>query len=89
MVDITVQIKLGYENTEDTRTYEFGGLSESVLDDVKAQVLAINQSLAGGTAGGLSTFFVSDNGDNLKSIVSARAKIIEEEVLDLGSEYYG
>lgn len=67
----TLKLKTGYENTEDTRNYILE-VEDSLAADVKGKILAINASLASGTSDGMNTFFISDNGDNLKAIVEAR-----------------
>ena len=62
-VAISLQLKCAYKGTEFTRSYKMSGVSASTLNDVESAVEAINTSLAGGTAGGLSTTFISDDYD--------------------------
>lgn len=80
---ITVDLTFAYENTDFTRLYSLEGADSLNSADIKAHILQINDSLKNGTAGGLSTFFVSDTGDNFVSISSAKKTITTEEYLDL------
>lgn len=82
----TVQMKFGYHDTTEKRQYDLeiiGGLSTSTI---KNKINAINSSLDAGTAGGLSTFYVSDSGNHLKKIESAKIITITDELIDLGGE---
>lgn len=65
MADIknSVTMTFGYGGTDFTRKYKFDSVSSAVLDNVKAGILAINASLAGGTDGGLKEFFRADDYD--------------------------
>ena len=54
-----------------TRIYDLE-VDDSLAAGVKEKVIAFNASLTGGTAGGLSTFFVSDGGENLLMISEAK-----------------
>ena len=54
-----------------TRIYDLE-VDDSLAAGVKQNVINFNASLAGGTAGGLSTFFVSDGGENLLMISEAK-----------------
>ena len=56
-------LTFGYTNTDFTRKYKFEGLTTAQCTTLKTKVRAINASLAGGTAGGLSAFFISDDFD--------------------------
>ena len=53
----------GYSNTDFTRTYNFSGLSQAALANLKSNVLAVNASLSAGTDDGLANFFRSDDYD--------------------------
>lgn len=77
-----VKLTCGYEGTDFTRQYQFE-CAESLVADVKDNVLAINASLAASTSGGMHTFFLSDDGHNLKEIVDARIATVEEYPIDL------
>ena len=41
-----VKLKMGFQGTSFTRTYEFEGVSASALDSVKSGVIAFNESVA-------------------------------------------
>ena len=61
-------LTFGYTNTDFTRKYKFEGLTTEQCTALKNHVKAINASLAGGTAGGLSAFFISDDFDATQGI---------------------
>lgn len=97
MADIknSVKITLGYNGTDFQRNMKFDDVANSALADVKAKVKAVNASLAGGTAGGLSTFFRADDYDatdpeniigNFSSIVAAQIDSFEVTYIDLSEE---
>lgn len=79
-----LKMVFGYEGTEDTRTYDFA-VADSLVTAAssKAAILGINASLKNNTAGGLSDFFVSDEGDKFVTIASAQFEEITTDVLDL------
>ena len=83
MADHVLRLTFGYANTTFTRDYELKP-SESILPDIKDNILAVNQSLTSGTAGGLSSFFVSDAGENFTLITDAQLTSTYETKLDLG-----
>lgn len=66
-------IKLAYEDTDATRQMIFESLTAEAINPapLKARILAVNDSLAASTSGGMNEFFVSDDGDYLVSIASA------------------
>ena len=68
----SVSLTFGYKDTDFTRIYKLENVTNAALSSVKANIQAINASLTGGTAGGLSTFFVSDDGDAFTGIVAAQ-----------------
>lgn len=80
-----VQLTFSYEDTEFTRLYDFE-VADSLQADAKQKILDINASLKAGTDGGLSAFFVSDEGTNFTLISSAKFIVTEEEYIDLGGE---
>lgn len=94
MADTKTSLTLtaGYGGTDFTRKYSFDGLSTADLTDAKSHILAINASLAGGTDGGLGTFFRSDDFDdadpqnvigNFTAITAARVSVTTETPINL------
>ena len=75
----TVKFKMAYKDTDFTRNMTISEVADSVLSAVEGKIEAINSSLAGGTAGGLETFFISDDYDADASIGSF-AKITEARI---------
>lgn len=69
----SITIKLGFEDTKETRQITFDDLPDEALDTetIKAKIDAINESLAAGTSGGLNNFFLSSEGDPFTAIVNA------------------
>ena len=65
----TIKTKFKYAD-DSTRIYAFD-CEDSLVAGVKLKILAINESLIGGTDGGLSSFFVSDAGENFVLIDGA------------------
>lgn len=87
MANSTLRTTFAYENTNFTRTYDFDIETEEAKTAAKQKVLNINSSLEAGTAGGLSSFFVSDNGENFTKISELKLITRTETPLDLeGSE---
>lgn len=82
MSDISIQMRFGYKGTDFTRDYTIDGISSAALSEAQAKILAINESLAASTDGGLSDFFLADDFDGtngkLDKIISATAKVVEE-----------
>ena len=64
----SVTLTFGYKDTDFTRQYKFNNVEHAALSSVKANVLAFNASISGGTAGGLSTFFISNDYDAAEGI---------------------
>ena len=85
MAENSITLTLGFEDTDFTRQIKFDNLSSSAIDvsTVKARVLAVNASLSAGTAGGLSTLFLSDDGDNFEKITAAKIDTVDTTVLDI------
>lgn len=85
-----IKVKLAYKNTDFTRQLTMSDVADSVLSSVENKIESINTSLAGGTAGGLSTFFVSDDFDsennvgNFVKISEAKIETIIETPIPLG-----
>lgn len=84
MSDISLQLKFGYHNSDQKRSYTFSDVAESIVPDIKDTIMDINDSLTGGTAGGLSSFFIDDNGNNFAQIEEAQLTVTTETNLDLG-----
>lgn len=82
-VNNSVTLTFGYADTDFTRKYTFGGISATALDAIKTNVLAVNASLSAGTAGGLSSFFLSDAGEHFNGIVAAQYETTEETIIPL------
>lgn len=59
----SAKLTFGYTNTDFTRQYTFNNLSTADCEGIKAKVLALNASIAGGTDGDLGDFFISDDYD--------------------------
>ena len=78
----TIRATFAYEGTNFTRKYDLD-IADDQIASAKAKVLAINASLEAGTAGGMSSFFVSDNGENMKEISALQLFTVTETVLDL------
>lgn len=83
MATNSVTLTFGYDNSSQTRRYKFEDVSTGALSSVDVLCKAINASLAAGTAGGLSTFFLDDDGNHFTSIVGAQADITTVEVINL------
>ena len=64
----SVTLTFGYKDTDFTRQYKFTNVENAAVSSVKANVLAFNASISGGTAGGLSTFFISNDYDAAEGI---------------------
>lgn len=79
----SVTLTFGFSDTDFTRKYKFDDVSNAALSGIADKCKAINQSLAGGTAGGLSTFFLSDDGDSFCSIIAAQSDQSSINVIDL------
>lgn len=82
----TLRATFSYQGTSFTRQYDLD-IADEFIADAKQKVLNINSSLEAGTAGGLSSFFVSDNGENFTKISGLKLITRTETPLDLeGSE---
>ncbi len=79
----TNTVKLTFKYTDDTTRQYALGCADSLLTGVKNKVKAINTSLAGGTSGGLNSFFVSIGGASFASISAAQIISETETTLDL------
>ena len=59
-----LKMTFGYENTDFTRNLTIANVADSLTSGIKNKIKAVNTSLAGGTAGGLDSFFRSDDYDS-------------------------
>lgn len=86
----TLKLTLGYTGTDFERTLNLAYDEASLGSTFKAKIKAINESLAGGTSGGLDNFFVSDDFDGedgkLKEIKAAKVVSVTEQVIYPESE---
>lgn len=89
-----LNLTFGYTNTDFTRTYQFGGVSNGALSAIVDNVKALNASLTGGTSDGLDSFFIADDFDDSDSnniigkfagIVALQSQKIEDEDIALNS----
>ena len=83
----SVRFKTNYNNTDKTRIYTINDVDDSIVNNpsgLKNKVVAINASLAGGTASVLANTFVSDDYDSaenigtLNKITDVQIRVIEE-----------
>lgn len=90
-----VSLTLGYVGTDFTRNVNLNDVADADLTSVKTKILALNASLAGGTADGLDTFFLSDDYDSnenigaFSGITAAKITSTEIENIELGNEEEG
>lgn len=76
-----VKMRFKYADSS-TRLYDFD-CEDSLAADVKLKIKAVNSSLNAGTAGGLSSFFVSDGGENFVIIDGATMESSYSEPLTI------
>lgn len=67
-----VYLTLGYEDTDFEREYKFSNVSNAALSSIASNVMAYNANIPAQD----KSVFVSDEGDNMTSIVSARVEQI-------------
>lgn len=88
----SVTLTFGYKGTDFTRKYKFDDVENGALSSVKANVFAFNASIAGGTAGDVDKFFISDDYDasdpqnvvgELASITAAQYDAVETTIINL------
>lgn len=80
-----IKLTTSYHNTDFKRNYELD-IEPEAIPTAKQKILDINASLTAGTAGGFSSFFVSDDGEPLKQIEKAKLYVITDEILDLNPD---
>lgn len=78
----TLKVTVAYENTDFTRQYSRGVSAQTAMA-AKDKIMGINHSLKSGTTDGLNTFFISDNGDNLAQIISAKLISVAEDAITI------
>lgn len=90
MSEYSIQIDLGYTNTDSKRQMTFSNVDAGALSSVKSKILAINASLASGTDGGMKDFFRSDDYDasdpdgivgQLESITAASYTVTDDIII--------
>lgn len=69
-----VGLTIGYEDTDQTREYKFSDVPQEALSSVEAKIIAYNANVPAGD----KLVFVSDDGDNMSSIVSAYIQTVVE-----------
>ena len=79
----TLKLTFGYEDTEFTRQYNFDVADSLDGDAAKVAILGVNTSLKNNTDDGLSSFFVSNEGDDFTLITAAQLEEVNKTVLDL------
>lgn len=79
---LTLKLTMGYEDTDFTRIYTTT-IPNSIAAAVKDNIKDINTSLLGGTAGGMESFFISDDGDYLQAIIAAKLIRTDEETITI------
>ena len=77
----TVKTQFKYAD-DSVRLYAFD-CEDSLVADVKSKVIAINDSLAASTDGGLASFFVSDAGSNFVQISGATVEATYSTPIDI------
>ncbi len=84
-----VKLTFGYSNTDFTRDYKLSVDDSITSANIKNAILGLNSSLTGGTAGGLSAFFVADDFDPTNGvgyftgITAAQREVTEVEYIDI------
>lgn len=76
-----VSFKCAYNNSDYERTYNFDVETGEELEKCQGKVQAINASLTAGTDGGLSAFFVAEDGAPLYRITEMQTKATEETII--------
>lgn len=83
----SVTLTMSYNGTDTTRKYKINEVPTSAISQIQTKTEAVNASLAGGTDGGLSTTFVTDDytgsGTNGTLAKVSEVKIVTEEITDI------
>lgn len=73
----SIILTLAYTNTDFTRRMTIEGVATSMtVREIEDRAIAVNESLAAGTDGGLADFFLSDDYDPEESPVIGKLKEI-------------
>ena len=81
----SVKVTMLYQDAN-TRDYSFNASNSITPNAVREKITAINASIAGGTDGGFSQTFVSDEGSNLTKI-SGASVITEVDTIIFGGDF--
>lgn len=94
-----IKMTFEYEGSDFTRAVKIADVSNEVAADsstVKSKIKAINASLAGGTSGGMDTFFRADDYDDsdVQNVVGtfkgiSAAQIVTETVTNINLDTEG
>ena len=78
--DVTLSFKLNYHESEQKRSYSISGLSLATLDvdSIRTGAQNINDSLTAGTDGGMSAFYVDDDGNYLTKLTELQLVSVTE-----------
>ena len=63
-----LRLTFGYDGTDFTRNFSISDVEQADISTIKSKIKALNSSVAGGTSGGLNTFFRSDDFDSEENI---------------------
>ena len=72
--DNRLTLTLAYENTSQTRQYSYGGISDAEVSNIEARIVSYNANVPASD----KLVFVSDDGDSMTSIASAKLEHITE-----------
>ena len=89
-----IKLTFGYDGTDFTRNLTLNGVESSVTAapaTIVTKIKAVNASIAGGTDGGLGTFFLADDYDGTdgKFAGITAAQIITQEVTNINLDEEG
>ena len=82
--DYSVKMTLGYTNTDYERLVTVKGVDSAAaaVETVRTKAKAVNASLAGGTDGGLNSFFIGedyDQSEGVGKLAQIKQVIIKED----------
>jgi len=84
----SITLTTSYTNSEYKRKYKIDEVESDALINAKAKILAINESLAGGTDNGLADFIVADDYDGTNGKLQAITAAIIESVSETEIKLY-